>query len=123
MQSDAVGPPGRRVILAAFFIGGSRYMTAQYQDAMKIVSKYGKPDLFLTFTSNPSWPEILENLDSGQTAADRPDLVARVFQQKMESSCDEVMTKQVLGEVTAFYFTTSMLLNSKNADFVICTSC
>ena len=104
MESDVDGPPGRKVVLAASFIDGPRYMIAQYQDAMTIVSKYGKPDLFLTFNSNSSWPGILENLDSGQTAADRPDFVAQVFQQKVKSFCDEVVTKQVLGEVTAFIY-------------------
>ena len=29
-----------------------------YLDAMAIVSALGKPDLFITFTCNPKWPEI-----------------------------------------------------------------
>ena len=54
MQSDGIGLPGRRIVLCATFMGGPRYMVAQYQDAMSIVSKYGKPDLFVTFTCNPA---------------------------------------------------------------------
>ena len=50
---------------------------------MAIVRKYGKPDFFVTFTCNPTWPEIVENLMPGQTAQDRPDLVARVFNLKV----------------------------------------
>ncbi|VDP25961.1 unnamed protein product [Heligmosomoides polygyrus] len=38
----------------------------QYQDAMSIVSKYGKPDVFLTLTCNPNWREIQNNLEGGK---------------------------------------------------------
>ena len=79
-------------------------MIAQYQDAMSIVSKHGKPDLFLTFTVNPAWPEITNNLEMGQTTSDRPDLVARVFQLKVRAFCDEIVKKQVLGEVAAYIY-------------------
>ena len=34
-------------------------MHKQYQNAMAIVRKHGKPDLFLTFTCNPKWRENL----------------------------------------------------------------
>ena len=51
-----------------------------------IVAKLSKPDLFLTFTCNPKWPEIVANLLPGQTASDRPDLVARVFKLKLKLS-------------------------------------
>ena len=47
-----------------------------YQDAMSIVSHFGKPDLFITFTCNPKWPEITRELLPNQNAADRPDLTA-----------------------------------------------
>jgi len=56
-----------------------------YQDAMAIVSCYGKPDLFVTFTCNPKWPEITRELLSNQTAVDRPDLTARVFHMKLQN--------------------------------------
>ncbi|OWZ11532.1 Helitron helicase [Phytophthora megakarya] len=35
-------------------------------------------------TCNPNWPEIKENLRRGQKASDRPDIVARVFMQKLK---------------------------------------
>ena len=53
---------GRRVVLPSSFTGGPRYMCQLYQDAMAIVRKKGKPDLFITFTCNPKWPEIAEGL-------------------------------------------------------------
>ena len=44
---------GRRVILPSSFTGSLRQMFELYQDSMSIVRKYGKPDLFITFTCNP----------------------------------------------------------------------
>jgi len=53
---DAADPMavGHRVILPSTFVGSPRYMKQCYLDAMAIVRKYGKPDLFITFTTNPS---------------------------------------------------------------------
>ena len=45
----------------------------------------GQPDAFVTMTCNPEWPEIKNNLLPGETANDRPDLVARVFYLKLQS--------------------------------------
>ena len=53
---------GRRFILPSSFPGSPRAMQQNFQDAMAIVREFGKPDLFITFTCNPSWPEITENL-------------------------------------------------------------
>ena len=58
---------------------------------MAIVRRYGKPDLFVTFTCNPAWPEILEHLEEGQKAEDRPDIVNRIFQLKLAASEDEIL--------------------------------
>ena len=69
---------GRAVILPSSFQGSPRNMREKYHDAMAIVVRFGKPDLFITMTCNPNWPEIHDNLLPGQQACDRPDLVARV---------------------------------------------
>ena len=66
---------GGLVILPATFIGSSRHMHKNTQDAMTYLRMYGKPDLFITFTCNPTWTEIKEMLTNGQ-------LIARVFKQK-----------------------------------------
>ena len=46
---------GRRVILAPSFTGGPRHYAACFRDAMAIVRKHGRPDLFITLTCNPNW--------------------------------------------------------------------
>jgi hypothetical protein len=78
-QDDNQQPGVGRKILSSSFVGSPRWFNAQFQDGMAICREYHKPDLFITMTCNPHWPEIKEQLKEGQTAQDRPDLVARVF--------------------------------------------
>nr|GEX21783.1 leucine-rich repeat transmembrane protein kinase protein [Tanacetum cinerariifolium] len=73
-------------------------------DAMTLVQDEGKPDIFLTMTCNPNWPEIKIELLDGQTPADRPDLVARVFRAKLEDLKKMLFDKHILGEVVAHVF-------------------
>ncbi len=47
-------PAGCVMVLPSLFQGGPRCMQQNYQDAMVIVRKFGKPDLFITMTCNPS---------------------------------------------------------------------
>ena len=77
-------------------------MTQCYQDAMSIVAKYGKPDLFLTFTCNPKWDEITRELSDFQTANDRPELVARVFRMKVKAAKKDIINRKLFGSVDAF---------------------
>ncbi|GFV94737.1 helitron_like_N domain-containing protein [Trichonephila clavipes] len=75
---------GKLVVLSSSFTGGPRYMHEYAQDGMTYVRHRGTPDLFITFTCNPNWSETTVELLPGQVAADRVDLVARVFQQKVK---------------------------------------
>nr|GEZ24267.1 putative PIF1 DNA helicase/replication protein A1-like protein [Tanacetum cinerariifolium] len=78
-DTSAVGL-GKRIILPKTFTGSPRYMMHN-QDAMALCRAYGNPDLFVTFTSNPNWPKILEMLTYflGQKPHDRPEIGTRVF--------------------------------------------
>ena len=49
-------------------------MNEKSQDAMTYVRKFGRPDL-ITFTCNPEWPEIKNELLPDQKSYDRHDLV------------------------------------------------
>ena len=80
-------------------------MQQLYQDGMAIVRKLGKADLFVTFTCNPKWPEIQDNLLQGQTANDRPDLVARVFQLRLKRLIAQLVKDGVFGEVEGYLVT------------------
>eukprot|EP00798_Chlamydomonas_sp_ICE-L_P013350 gene13350-19192_t len=97
LMGDQVGQ--QKKILPSSFIGGPRHMHQLYQDAMAVVRKLGKPDLFVTFTCNPKWQEIQEALLPGQKPADRPDIVSRVFRLKLDALLDDLVKKGVLGRV------------------------
>ena len=96
---------GRIVILTSSFEGSPRHMYQKYQDTMTIVTKHGKPDIFLIMTANPKWPEIQENLLQHQNASDRPDIVSCVFNLKLKELLDDLHERHVLGRVTAFVYT------------------
>ncbi|EEC75756.1 hypothetical protein OsI_12651 [Oryza sativa Indica Group] len=84
--------------------GESRASARRYMDAMALVQKYGKPDVFLTMTSNPKWDEITRELEPGQTPQDRPDLVVRVFRAKLEDLKKQLFEKHILGKVIAHVY-------------------
>lgn len=76
-------------------------MHRRYYDAMAVVQKFGKPDLFITMTCNPKWIEILRELEPGETAQDRPDVTVRIFHAKCEELKKDLFVHGVLGRVVA----------------------
>ncbi|CAN0837892.1 ATP-dependent DNA helicase PIF1 [Linum grandiflorum] len=66
--------------------GSIRYMQQLYQDAMAVCGHYKNPDLFITFTCNAQWPEIVNAFkdDVGTHGEDKPMIVARVFRMRLE---------------------------------------
>ncbi|KAB2602049.1 hypothetical protein D8674_003054 [Pyrus ussuriensis x Pyrus communis] len=71
---------------------------------MTLVQRFGKPDLFITMTCNPSWEEIKSELLAGQTPQDRPNLLTRVFRAKLEQLKEDIIEKGVLGSVVAYAY-------------------
>ena len=96
-QSASVG----RKILSSSFPGSPRWYNAKFQDGMAICREYRKPDFFITMTCNTNWPEIQNGLKMGQTAQDRPDLVARVFKLKKDQLMQDLKSGGVIGKVVA----------------------
>ncbi|KAI8559074.1 hypothetical protein RHMOL_Rhmol04G0146700 [Rhododendron molle] len=92
---------GKRVVLPGSFVGGPRDMRRRYLDAIALVQRFGKLDLFITMTCNPDWKEIKDSLEQGQLAQDRPDLTARVFQAKLKDLKDQLFKKCIFGKVAA----------------------
>ena len=96
---------GQRIILPSSYIGGPRHMTQHFQDAMAIARYFRKVDIFLTMTTNPHWKEIEDQLLPNQTAYDRPDLVARVFQMKKDALIDYIYKHGIFGRAVAYVYT------------------
>ena len=88
------------MILPASFTGGPRDQSRRYHDAMAIVRRLGKPSLFITMTCNPAWEEILQCMH-GMLAADRPDIVARVFNLKLAQLTEELKKDGIFGRCIA----------------------
>ncbi|KAL5582136.1 hypothetical protein UlMin_014578 [Ulmus minor] len=95
---------GKRIILLASFISGPRYMRKRYMDAMSLVQRVGKPDIFLTITCNPNWNEIKQELQPHEESQNRPNLVTRIFREKLEELKDEIFKKQVFGPIAAYIY-------------------
>ncbi|KAG6720710.1 hypothetical protein I3842_03G074600 [Carya illinoinensis] len=95
---------GKRIILPSSFIGGPRDMRKRYMEAMALVQRYGKPDIFLTMTCNPNWQEISNELRLHEESQNRPDLVARVFRAKLEELKDQLFKQQIFGKVSAYVY-------------------
>ncbi len=85
--------------------GSPHAMYQLYQDSMAICRALQKPDIFLTMTANPQWPEIVEALKRtdgpDQKVEDRPDIVAKVFQLKKEALLEEIKKGGIFGKVRA----------------------
>ena len=50
-----------------------------------MVQVFGKPDLFVTFTCNPRWPEIRSALTGASSVNDRADIIARAFNLRFQT--------------------------------------
>ena len=79
---------GLRIVLSKYLSGSDRDVHSRYMDAMALITRYGKPDFFVTMTSNPYWDEIVEQLLPGQMPQDRLDIVARVYRAKLRDLQD-----------------------------------
>lgn len=94
---------GKRIVLPASFTGSPRYMQQNYQDCMAVCRKLGSPNLFITFTYNPAWPEIKDLCAKipNQTPDVRPDIICRVFKIKLDMLLEDLMHNHVLGKAIA----------------------
>ena len=99
IESDAIQSVGVPTILPRSHNGSPRWFHDKFQDAMTIIQAYKKPDLFITFTCNPKWKEITDNLFENQTAYDRPELVARVFNLKKQELLEDLLKNGIFGKV------------------------
>lgn len=95
---------GRQIILPSSHYGSPRNMSMHFQDAMRIVAEFSKPTLFITMTANPEDADIQKCLKPGQTASDRPDIVARVFDLKKKKLLQMVCENGMFGKVTAYVY-------------------
>ncbi len=120
---------GLNVVLPATFPGSPRYQKNCFQDCMAVTRTFKRPALFITMTcicfvllflisfyfvivavhfllffffaliGNKNWKEITDCLLPGQTAADRPEIISRVFRIKLKALLSDIVDKGIFGEV------------------------
>nr|GEX81300.1 hypothetical protein [Tanacetum cinerariifolium] len=97
---------GKRIVLPRTYVGCPRYMMHNYQDAMALCWIYCNPDLFVTFTSNPKWPEIDEMLAyiPGQKSHDRPEVGTQVFKMKLIGLLEDLTKHHIFGKYYAVVY-------------------
>lgn len=106
IRDDDLPNAGKRVILPSTHTGSPRWFNEKFRDAMAIVRYYkNKPDFFITFTCNPKWREITDELLPGQSSVDRPELTSRVFRMKLKELMHDLVHNQVLGATIAYMYT------------------
>ncbi|KFM75760.1 hypothetical protein X975_25623, partial [Stegodyphus mimosarum] len=66
---------------------------------------YGRSDLFITFTCNPSWDEIKNELFPRQKPQNRHDLLARVLHQKQKTMMNLIVKAKIFGSVQCHMYT------------------
>ena len=105
IQRDEGERVGKRLVLPATFVGSARWYLKQIQNSLCIMRKYGNPTFFITFTTNPAWPEIKKYINPGMSAQDRPDIVSRVFKLKLEQLMRDIRYGEIFGKVCALIHT------------------
>ncbi|GAB0086491.1 hypothetical protein DMENIID0001_005660 [Sergentomyia squamirostris] len=92
-------PPGVAVLLPSSFPGSPRNMVQRYSDVMSMMAALGKPDLFITFSCNPTWPEIVDNLKPYWSREDQVTLQCRVFHIKLKDFVKQLVDDMIFGRV------------------------
>src|SRR6267143_100262 len=108
---------GKCIVLPTSHPGSTCHMFQLFQDSMAIARHCNKPDIFLTQTANPSWFEIDDNLlpfddddddpdqpRRRQSASDHPDIVARVFSEKIKAMLKDIKDG-LFGDIAGYVFT------------------
>ncbi|CAK8572445.1 unnamed protein product [Lathyrus sativus] len=81
-------------------------MIQNYQYAMTVCSWDGYPNLFTTFTCNHKWSEMVDFLKTYQLRSeDRPDLVSRLFKNKLDHLVKDIKKGDIFGKVKAVIYT------------------
>jgi hypothetical protein len=93
---------GSPVLLPAAFPGSPRWYHALYHDALALPAAFHLPDLFVTVTFNPEWPEMARLMPRNSSIHDHPDVVARVFWLRFSRIMHDIVDNGVFGEVLSY---------------------
>ena len=95
---------GKSVRLPSSFVGCGRYMYSHYQDALSIIRVLGSFTFFITITCFAGHRDIVSNIFPGQSAANRPDIMTRVFRLQMKEFHHDLFQRGVMGNAVAWLY-------------------
>jgi hypothetical protein len=96
---------GQAVVkIPAGFVGSAKWYQQLYYDAMALPMRYGKPDLFITFTCNPKWQEISAALPPRSHWQHHMDIVERVFMLKLQQLIQDLTEGEIFGTVLSYVY-------------------
>uniref|UniRef100_A0A183BNP0 ATP-dependent DNA helicase n=1 Tax=Globodera pallida TaxID=36090 RepID=A0A183BNP0_GLOPA len=86
-----------------------KFYQKEYANCMTICRDIGKPDLLVTYTMDPDCPEILEMLPTDSNGKqqqwyDRPDIVTRLFIDKLKELEKDLTQRCVMGPVKGWFY-------------------
>lgn len=76
-------------------------MREQVHYIISIAKHIGHPDIFITMTCDPKWPDITSALLPVHTPLDRPDLSVRLFRINMRAFLQLLIEEEIIGKVMA----------------------
>jgi len=77
-DDDDDGDDDVQFTLPASFTGSPKYYADRTADSLALSRQFGKPDLLITATTNPRWPDLMSALN-GRAATECPHISVRVF--------------------------------------------
>lgn len=92
---------GLTFLSSSTYVGGDSYMRQNMNNIIAISNKVGYPEIFLTTTCIPQWPDIKNALPSGQSVVNRPDICAPAFLIKLRTLIPYSSEEKVFGNVKA----------------------
>lgn len=127
--SELPGTIGRIYMTNEHFRASREYFQKGYADNMTICREIGKPDVFITFTMDPDCPELADMRPNDpldpQQWFDRPDVVCRLFVDKLNELICDLTRREVMGPVKDWFYTMEhqkrsyILINTTNLTFFI----
>ncbi|KIJ35953.1 hypothetical protein M422DRAFT_261710 [Sphaerobolus stellatus SS14] len=93
LHSQSSGQGKKDTELPASFLGSRHWSSENTADGLAIAHSAGRPTFFITMTCNLNWPEIKARLAPGQSAADAPVIVAKVFKIRLQRFMQQLRKK------------------------------
>lgn len=98
------GELGRVFIAPETMRGSRKYYQRAFGDATAICRKEGTPHLLITYTMDKDAEEFNSMLDPGQLCFMRPDIVARLFRDKLDEFIKDIVQREVMGPVKGWFY-------------------